>query len=723
MKSHVKLIIVSVALFLIMILTACSSSNIYIGKNRNWWIGGEDSGIHAQGPQGDKGETGEQGPQGIQGPQGDKGETGAQGPQGIQGAQGDKGDRGEQGPQGEKGETGAQGPQGDNGETPYIGQNGNWWIGDHDTGVLADYSSDTRKISDGLSFEIRTVNSVGGMVVIGYDGTDVNVVIPNYIGSVPVIGISQDAFFETDYIIESVSLSKNTIWLDEYVFCECQNLSHVDFNGAKLTEIPKYAFCDTKLTSVELPETVTKLGDYAFAETYISKINYENITYFGEESLATTALEYVYLNKNVEFVGEDAFYETFVFIENEIYPSEWATTISASSNIYKPITGAKILNDYIYTIKNNSAAIHRYVGSEKKIQIPTFIDEYTVTEIGRGFDSYNNNFTESFEYFDFALEEVIIPSTVKTIDFGSFLFSRSFIYVPKSVETFSYSALDEEYFELAFFAFEGEESPFENNSNYDFVRFATDIKYKNLVYDEQNEIYLYEDTFGYSVIASLVKNGGKITIPGQYNGKSVHTIKTWAIRCSGVEIYISDGINKIQQLAIYDENSILYIPKSVSIINANGVTAKYCFVEAKEKRDEWDTYWNYDASIVIFGVPSDYQIDLKNQMLYQVTSNEVTLLRYFGSSSTVYIPREINGYTVTKIASNFYESRSASIYIPKEIEMIESKAFNSTSSYTFYFYFEIDKEPSNWAQNWYYNSYSDNSSSYISKYWSRDFSY
>lgn len=108
-----------------------------------------------QGLQGEKGERGEKGDQGIQGEKGDKGDQGIQGIQGIQGEQGlqgiqgiqgEKGDRGEQGIQGIQGATGEQGIQGiqgekgdkgDSGLTPYIGYNNNWWIGDRDTGVLA----------------------------------------------------------------------------------------------------------------------------------------------------------------------------------------------------------------------------------------------------------------------------------------------------------------------------------------------------------------------------------------------------------------------------------------------------------------------------------------------------------------------------------------------------------------------------------------------------------
>lgn len=50
---------------------------------------------------------------------------------GLAGEKGDKGDKGDPGPKGD------QGPKGDSGNSPYIGTNGNWWVGDFDTGVQA----------------------------------------------------------------------------------------------------------------------------------------------------------------------------------------------------------------------------------------------------------------------------------------------------------------------------------------------------------------------------------------------------------------------------------------------------------------------------------------------------------------------------------------------------------------------------------------------------------
>lgn len=82
-----------------------------------------------------KGETG------ATGPKGEKGEQGIQGIPGKDGANGADGAQGPQGPAGEQGPAGPQGPAGTNGTdglTPTIGDNGNWFIGDVDTGVKAE---------------------------------------------------------------------------------------------------------------------------------------------------------------------------------------------------------------------------------------------------------------------------------------------------------------------------------------------------------------------------------------------------------------------------------------------------------------------------------------------------------------------------------------------------------------------------------------------------------
>ena len=53
-------------------------------------------------------------------PQGEKGDTGAAGRDGVDG---------------KDGTDGKDGASGAAGQTPYIGENGNWWIGSEDTGI------------------------------------------------------------------------------------------------------------------------------------------------------------------------------------------------------------------------------------------------------------------------------------------------------------------------------------------------------------------------------------------------------------------------------------------------------------------------------------------------------------------------------------------------------------------------------------------------------------
>lgn len=128
-----------------------------IGDNGNWYLGETDTGKPSRGEQGEKGDTGAQGAKGDKGEPGAKGDTG---PAGVPGKDGAKGDPGAPGKDGhspvvtatksgktttisvdgaaiatvEDGADGKPGAAGSDGITPHIGKNGNWYLGDTDTG-------------------------------------------------------------------------------------------------------------------------------------------------------------------------------------------------------------------------------------------------------------------------------------------------------------------------------------------------------------------------------------------------------------------------------------------------------------------------------------------------------------------------------------------------------------------------------------------------------------
>lgn len=118
----------------------------HIGSNGNWFIGEEDTGVKAKGEDGKNGENGADGERGEDGIDGEDGITphiGSNGnwfvgdeDTGVP-ARGEKGADGKNGTNGTNGKDGIDGTDGEDGITPHIGDNGNWFIGDEDTGLNA----------------------------------------------------------------------------------------------------------------------------------------------------------------------------------------------------------------------------------------------------------------------------------------------------------------------------------------------------------------------------------------------------------------------------------------------------------------------------------------------------------------------------------------------------------------------------------------------------------
>ena len=114
-----------------------SSSELYGPKTKDGW---GTSVLNLKGLKGDKGDNGTNGQNGQPGRDGQNGETPRIGDNGnwwIGNEDTGKPARGAQGPQGNPGTNGQPGRDGQNGHTPRIGENGNWWVGDQDTGKPA----------------------------------------------------------------------------------------------------------------------------------------------------------------------------------------------------------------------------------------------------------------------------------------------------------------------------------------------------------------------------------------------------------------------------------------------------------------------------------------------------------------------------------------------------------------------------------------------------------
>ena len=199
-----------------------------IGENGNWWIGDTDTGVKAGGADGKDGTDGltptigENGnwwigdtDTGVKAAAAD-GRDGADGKDGVDGKDGANGKDGIDGKDGVDGKDGTDGAQGAPGLTPSIGGNGNWWLGNTDTGVRAAGTTgatgaagatgatgatgaagrngtdgkDGRDGQDGVGIREVSLNDSGELIVALTDGTETNLGKITGEDGAPGVGIS-----------------------------------------------------------------------------------------------------------------------------------------------------------------------------------------------------------------------------------------------------------------------------------------------------------------------------------------------------------------------------------------------------------------------------------------------------------------------------------------------------------------------------------------------------
>ena len=108
------------------------------------------------------------------------------------------------------------------------------------------------------------------IAITGYNGSDTDVVIPEYIEAngerIAVKEINDKAFYN-NYTITSITIPDNVTTIGSYAFYGCINLTTATISeGSQLTAIGDYAFSHCpSLTSIYIPDSVTTIGSYAFA--------------------------------------------------------------------------------------------------------------------------------------------------------------------------------------------------------------------------------------------------------------------------------------------------------------------------------------------------------------------------------------------------------------------------------------------------------------------------
>ncbi len=284
-----------------------------------------------------------------------------------------------------------------------------------------------------------------------------SITIPN-----GVTTIGEEAFSNCESLT-SITLPNGVTTIGEEAFSNCYSLTNVYYEGTiedwcnitfytsfynknsnPMSQASHFYMLNSnnkyeEVTSIEIPDTVTSIGNYQF-------YGFNNVISITLPNSVTTIGDYAFYNcksltsitipSGVTTIGEDVFEycsSLTIYCEADSQPSGWSSNWNPYNRpVYYGITkDNKIEKDgIIYVIQNNEAIVTKYVGNETNVTIPSTIElngkTYKVTTIG----------DKAFFYCQ-SLTSITIPSNVTTIEDDAFYYCKSLanIKIPSSVTT------------------------------------------------------------------------------------------------------------------------------------------------------------------------------------------------------------------------------------------------------------------------------------------------
>ncbi len=121
-------------------------------------------------------------------------------------------------------------------------------------------------VSDGFTIDIHVTYAE----IVSYSGKETVIGIPESAAGVPVKLIGEGAFKNNTKLMK-VTLPSTTLTVDRYAFEGCTVLTEVAFNDG-LETIADYAFRNSGLAVLNLPDSVAGIGKYSFYNTKIEEL-------------------------------------------------------------------------------------------------------------------------------------------------------------------------------------------------------------------------------------------------------------------------------------------------------------------------------------------------------------------------------------------------------------------------------------------------------------------
>lgn len=485
---------------------------------------------------------------------------------------------------------------------------------------------------------LYTIYDDSYIFIFGYEGTNGNVVIPDTINNLPVLGIADLAFANND-LIKTLQVNENILFVGEEFINNCVNLESLTLEGLNASSIYNiFNYCNFE----NLKELYIK-----------SETNIEN-SYVGLD-LTLDNLEKLYLDGiYFSIVRPSALKE--LTIKNTYYSGYFERNRSLE----------KVTIENVNVISGSS-----FMSCEKLATV----------NLSEGL--------EKIEYQAFwgcsSLTEIILPNTLKFIGDNAFnQCSIQDIIIPESVKEMGNHVI---YAQNLYVCAENRPTKWESEAIN-----STNIyyNYKDLYVENGVKYVLHKDNT--ATVCSFVNNGvNSLDIPETVTydnaNYTVTVVGNYAFMDAKLEeISLPKTLKKIGTHAFYcTKLKSILIPESVEEIKWSAFyidTLVYC--EISDKPSGWAVDFAHDCPITWnfkgFYSDNNYEYALFND-------KTASIVKYIGSDNNLVVSDNVTvnnvKYTITTIGANaFLNSNITELTMPNTIINIETKAFYNSKVLT-----------------------------------------
>ena len=267
--------------------------------------------------------------------------------------------------------------------------------------------------------------------IMGYNGTETNLVIPSQINGYTVVGIGDlDLLGDDTDTVESVVVPDTVKYIERFAY------------------YPNTAYYVSSLTKVTLPEGLETIGDNAFASAPgLSEINLPStLKSIGERAFMNCNIDNFTIPAGVEYIGANAFNETYMAVRK-------ANEVRARGGDPFIVIGGELVkyagDDTVVTVPNGvrgiaTDAFSPYGGDVTSITLPDSVEyiadgafgtqsELTTVNFGSGLKEIGD---AAFSGCD-SLNNVVLPEGLRKIGDTAFSGCSSLdsISFPGTLET------------------------------------------------------------------------------------------------------------------------------------------------------------------------------------------------------------------------------------------------------------------------------------------------